>query len=157
MDLIEKAKKSYFIQQIDDCESHPKKLFQIVDKLLGWGKSITLNILMHLVWLNPLTSFSLPKFLEFEENCQYWRTPLMRCIVHQSIHYSNLLLQNCTLLNQPLLMKSQVLSRKPQKRLATWYGSNPNQFSSWSATSFSSCDLCSCKCFIVNWHISYPA
>ena len=41
-DLIVKAKKSYFIKRIDDCESDQKKLFQIVDKLLGRGKSATL-------------------------------------------------------------------------------------------------------------------
>ena len=84
-----------------------------------------MNILMHVVWLNLLMSFLLPKFLEFEESCQYWRASLMRCIVRQSIHYSNPLLQNCTLLNQPLLMKSHALSRKPQNHLAIWIQSQP--------------------------------
>ena len=41
-DLIEKAKTSYFVKKIEDCESDQGKLFQIVDKLLGREKSSSL-------------------------------------------------------------------------------------------------------------------
>ncbi len=37
--LIKEAKSSYFIKQIKDCEKDQKKLFQIVNNLLGRGKS----------------------------------------------------------------------------------------------------------------------
>ena len=35
---IQEAKSTYFIKQIEDCDKDQKKLFQIVDKLLGRGK-----------------------------------------------------------------------------------------------------------------------
>ena len=41
-DRIQRAKETYFIQKIEDCEQDQKKLFQIVDKLLGRGKSSSL-------------------------------------------------------------------------------------------------------------------
>ena len=37
--LIRKAKEEYFIKRIDECQGDQKKLFQIVDKLLGRNKS----------------------------------------------------------------------------------------------------------------------
>jgi hypothetical protein len=40
--LIQKAKSDYFITQIDDCGGNQKKLFQIVDKLLGRNRSTPL-------------------------------------------------------------------------------------------------------------------
>jgi hypothetical protein len=40
--LIVTAKSTYFVQKIDDCKNDQKKLFQIVDKLLGRGKSLSL-------------------------------------------------------------------------------------------------------------------
>ena len=41
-DLVGKAKKSYYLKEIDDCEKDQKQLFKIVDKLLGRGKSSVL-------------------------------------------------------------------------------------------------------------------
>ena len=41
-DLIQKAKETYLIKKIGDCENDQKKLFKIVDKLLGRGKSSSL-------------------------------------------------------------------------------------------------------------------
>ena len=38
-DRIQRGKETYFIQQIEDCGQDQKTLFQIVDKLLGPGKS----------------------------------------------------------------------------------------------------------------------
>ena len=38
-DLVGKAKKSYYLKEIDDCEKDQKQLFKIVNKLLGRGKS----------------------------------------------------------------------------------------------------------------------
>ncbi len=40
--LIQKAKSDYFLEQIKDCEGDQKKLFRIVDKLLGHNKSTPL-------------------------------------------------------------------------------------------------------------------
>ena len=40
--LIRKAKEEYFIKKIDECQGDQKKLFQIVDKLLGRNKSTSL-------------------------------------------------------------------------------------------------------------------
>ena len=39
---IKEAKSTYFVKQIEDCEKDQKKLFKIVDKLLGCGKSSVL-------------------------------------------------------------------------------------------------------------------
>ena len=41
-DLVGKAKKSYYLNEIDDCEKDQKQLFKIVDKLLGREKSSVL-------------------------------------------------------------------------------------------------------------------
>ena len=40
--LIRKAKEEYFIKKINECQGDQKKLFQIVDKLLGCNKSTSL-------------------------------------------------------------------------------------------------------------------
>ena len=41
-DWIQKSKETYFIQKIEECDNDQKKLFKIVDKLLGRGKSSSL-------------------------------------------------------------------------------------------------------------------
>ena len=40
--LIKKAKKQYFLHQIEQCEGDQKKLFRIVNSLLGHGKAVNL-------------------------------------------------------------------------------------------------------------------
>ena len=57
---IKKAKATYIIKQIDDCDKDQRKLFQIVDKLLGRGKpsllpeyfiaSVLAKILINFFW-----------------------------------------------------------------------------------------------------------
>ena len=41
-DWIQKSKETYFIQKIEECDNDQNKLFKIVDKLLGRGKSSSL-------------------------------------------------------------------------------------------------------------------
>ena len=40
--LIKKAKEQYFLHQIEECEGNQKKLFRIVNSLLGRGKATNL-------------------------------------------------------------------------------------------------------------------
>ena len=72
-DLVRKAKKSYYLKEIDACEKDQKQLFKIVDKLLGGGKSSVLPVHTDAyTLLKCLMSSTLQKYLISGMNLQPW-------------------------------------------------------------------------------------
>ena len=81
--MISRAKADYYVNIINDCCGDQKKLFQIVDKLLGREKKIVLPDYSDAKSMAQIfNEFFVTKLLILEHCLLHWKIQLMLCFVH---------------------------------------------------------------------------